>query len=248
MYVKEYGTSGAPVILALHPMGITGENLYQALAPYLQGDYCVVAPDQGGHGQSGYYVSFEDEVQTLKAGLAEKRMDHFCLLYGASMGVDAAYELLKDPTLHFDKIWLDGAGFLSDGPKYRGIAAALTKAFVALCKKFPGILGRNFSNNYGPVFGPVMRDNFMHFTGEDVIHIFETFSRMSLVPLSPDVLRNLHLEWGGNDNMFDRSRPALQKYFADVPVVRRPGYGHCSYMAYHTEDYVRELETFINEK
>ncbi len=245
MYVKEYGPSDAQIILALHPMDITGGNLYQTIAPYLKGDYCVIAPDQGGHGQSGHYVSLQNEVSTLKAGLAEKGYDHFCLLYAASMGVDVAYELLKDPTLHFDKIWLDGAGFISDGPEYKGVAAALTKGFVGLCKKFPGLLKRNFSKTYGPEFGSIMGENFMHFNGEDVIRIFETFSRMSLVPLSSDILNNLHLEWGEKDSMYDRSRPALDKYFADVPVVRRQGYGHCSYMASHTKEYVQELEEFM---
>ncbi len=245
MFVKVYGKSDAPVILALHPMGITGEDLYQTLASFLKGDYCVIAPDQGGHGQSGHYVSFQDEVSTLKAGLARMGCDHFCLLYAASMGVDVAYELLKDPSLQFDKIWFDGAGFLSDGKEYRGISAVLTKAFVGLCKGFSGILERNFSNNYGPDFGPVMKKNFMNFDGEDVIHIFETFSRMVLEEMPGKVLNNLHLEWGEKDNMYERSRPALDRYFAGVPVVRRPGYGHCAYMAFHTGEYVRELEEFM---
>ncbi len=246
MFVRQFGSEDAPVILALHPMDITGKNLYQTLAPYLKGDYCIIAPDQGGHGQSGHYVSFQDEVSTLKAGLAEKGYDHFCLLYGASMGVDVAYELLKDSSLRFDRIWLDGAGFISDGPEYKGAAAGLTKGFVSLCKKFPGLLKRNFSKTYGPEFGSIMGENFMHFSGEDVIHIFETFSQMKLEPLPSDILANLHLEWGEKDNMYERSRPALDKYFADVPIVRRKGYGHCAYMAWHTQDYVREMESFIN--
>ncbi len=246
MYVREYGPSEAPVILALHPMGITGEDLYRTLSAFLQGSYCVIAPDQGGHGQSGHYISLEDEVRTLKAGLDERGYDHFCLLYAASMGVTAAYELLKDSSYHFDRVWLDGAGFISDGPAYKGMTAVLTRAFAGLCRMFPGILEKNFSKNYGPEFGPVMRKNFMHFNGEDVLRIFEMFSRMSLVPLSSDVLKNLHLEWGEKDGMYERSRPALEKYFADVPVVLRPGYGHCAYMAFHTAEYVRELEAFIN--
>ncbi len=46
MYIHEYGDENAPKILCQHPMGITGENLYQEVIPYLKGQYCIIAPDQ----------------------------------------------------------------------------------------------------------------------------------------------------------------------------------------------------------
>ncbi len=246
MFVQEFGPDDAPVMLALHPMGITGENLYEALAPHLTGSFHVIAPDQGGHGKSGHYVSLGDEVSTLKDYLKGNGYQHFALLYGASMGVTAAYELLKDPDLHFDKIWFDGAGFAQGGPSYTGAVALATKAALGVIRVFPSLLEKNFAKTYGPHFAHIMRENFMHFNNDDVIGIFRSFGSLSLVPLPDDVLSNLHLEWGEEDGIYDQSASALETYFPGVPVLRRPGYGHCGFMANRTEDYVHELEAFAS--
>ncbi len=245
MYIHEYGNPEDPVILGLHPMGITGEDLYQALAPHLEGSYFVIAPDQGGHGKSGHYTSLEEETQALKAALLEQGITEFHLLYGASMGVTVAYELLKDPAFHFQKVWFDGGGFSEKAPKGQGAIAAMMRPVLKLYRKDPNRIAKSFRKHYGPVFGKIMLRNFMQLSDEDIIRVFGAFSSRDMVRLPKETQENMHLEWGSEDGNYRQSKNALPKYFPYAQILLREGYGHCTYMAAHTAQYVRELEKFM---
>ncbi len=245
MYMNEYGDSNAPKILGLHPMGITGENLYQALIPHLKGNYCILAPDQGGHGKSGPYSSLEEEVEALKTELSERGYSDFCLLYGASMGVTVAYELLKDPSLHFEKIWFDGAGFSEHAPRMTGAIETPFRAVLKFLKNHPDVIGRSFTKHYGPSFGAIMKENFQHLGVEDVLRVFEVFSCREMVQFPRELQERMHLEWGENDRNYKNSQKAVESYFPYADVELRGGQGHCTYMARETADYVEELEAFI---
>ena len=52
MYIHKFGNPEHPKVILLAPMMISGENLYHLMKPYLKGDYCIIAPDQGGHGKA----------------------------------------------------------------------------------------------------------------------------------------------------------------------------------------------------
>ncbi len=245
MYINEYGTAGAPVILGLHPMSITGEDLYEALKPHLTGEYCVITPDQGGHGKSGHYVSLEDEITTLKSYLTEKGYTDIRLLYGASMGVTAAYELLKDPTFHFERIWFDGAVFSDRPPSGMGFIKPAMRVILKFYDLFPGTITSSFVKHYGSFFGEKMKKNFLQLSDEDVVRIFTAIAECRMVEMPEETQQNMHLEWGEQDSGYKSSRPAVEKYLPGAHIVIREGYGHCTYMAMNTAKYVRELEDFI---
>ena len=57
MFINEYGDKNNPLFLLLAPMMISGEDLYQLMHPYFERDYHYIAPDQGGHGKAGAYIS-----------------------------------------------------------------------------------------------------------------------------------------------------------------------------------------------
>ncbi len=246
MYINEYGDPNDPVIVALHPMSITGEDLYEALKPNLKGDYLIIAPDQGGHGRSGHYVSFEDEMNTLKAYLLENGHTDIRLLYAASMGVTAACGLLKDPAFHIDKIWLDGAGFSEKPPSGMGFIRPAMKAVLKFSRVFPNVIGSSFIKHYGPVFGEKMKRNFSKISDEDVVRIFTAISQSGPIELPEETQRNMHLEWGEDDSARESSLPYVEKYLPYADITVRKGYGHCTYMAAQTPAYVNEVEEFIS--
>ena len=48
MYIHMHGNKNAPLAIILHPMGITGEKMYELVGSRL-GDCFVLTPDMGGH-------------------------------------------------------------------------------------------------------------------------------------------------------------------------------------------------------
>ena len=61
MFSNEYGSKSDPLVLLLAPMMVSGENLYQLMHPYFKDNYHFIAPDQGGHGKAGAYISADEE-------------------------------------------------------------------------------------------------------------------------------------------------------------------------------------------
>ena len=66
MFINEYGDKKDPIVLLLAPMMVSGEDLYQLMHPYFKHNYHFMAPDQGGHGKAGAYISADEEYKTLK--------------------------------------------------------------------------------------------------------------------------------------------------------------------------------------
>ncbi len=108
MYIHEFGNPEHPKVILLAPMMISGENLYHLMKPYLKGDYCIIAPDQGGHGKAGQYLSVDDEYRQLKDYLVEKGYFDIKLVYGASLGVAIGWRLFNDQRFKIEYAWFDG--------------------------------------------------------------------------------------------------------------------------------------------
>jgi pimeloyl-ACP methyl ester carboxylesterase len=108
MFVHEYGRKADPLVLLLAPMMVTGEELYQLMQPYFKGNYHFIAPDQGGHGKSGVYISADEEYKVLKRFLLDAGYTEIELVYGASLGVALGYRLFLDPDFKVRRAWFDG--------------------------------------------------------------------------------------------------------------------------------------------
>lgn len=108
MYVNEYGKADDPVIILLAPMMVSGSDLYELMSPYFSRKYHIIAPDQGGHGKAGAYVSADEEYECLKRYLIEKEIRDIKLVYGASLGVAVAYRLFSDTDFRVEHAWFDG--------------------------------------------------------------------------------------------------------------------------------------------
>ena len=65
MFIHEYGDKNDPLVLLLAPMMVSGEDLYRLIHPYFRRNYHFIAPDQGGHGKAGAYISADEEYKAL---------------------------------------------------------------------------------------------------------------------------------------------------------------------------------------
>ena len=63
MFIHEYGSKEDPLVLLLAPMMVSGEDLYRLMHPYFTDNYHFIAPDQGGHGKAGAYISAEEVLE-----------------------------------------------------------------------------------------------------------------------------------------------------------------------------------------
>ena len=108
MFIHEYGSKEDPLVLLLAPMMVSGEDLYQLMHPFFKHNYHYIAPDQGGHGKAGAYISADEEYKTLKSFLLDEGYREIELVYGASLGVAIGYRLFMDPDFTVHHAWFDG--------------------------------------------------------------------------------------------------------------------------------------------
>ncbi len=71
MYINEYGDKCSPTIILLAPMMISGKDIYALMSPHFKGEYHIIAPDQGGHGGAGVYISADEELIAITKELAD---------------------------------------------------------------------------------------------------------------------------------------------------------------------------------
>jgi len=245
MYINEYGNKDDPVILLLAPMMVSGEDLYQLIHPYFKGKYHFIAPDQGGHGRAGEYVSADEEYKTLKHFLLDEGDTEIELVYGASLGVALGYRLFLDPCFTVHHAWFDGVAL----SKNAGFAEWFMKRMFRRRKKKLSKTEVEASPSlvqmYGYDFARMMTKNFERITVSDIDAICHACCHYDLRKLTKEEQNKLHLDFGENDFDLKYSKKTIPVYMPEAELVIRSGFQHCGYLAAHPKEYAEEIESFI---
>lgn len=247
MFINEYGETNAPKIILLAPMMISGEDIYTILSPYFEGNYSFIAPDQGGHGKAGNYISADEEYKTLKRYLLDKGYTDIHLLYGASLGVAVAYRLFNDPSFSVGHAWFDGVALKKHSSFAEGFMKNLFYSRKKTMLKKHIEVSKSLLKIYGKDFARLMTRNFERITYSDIDAICYACCHYEIFQMTKEQQNRLHLEYGEKDFDLMLSKTFIKKYLPYVQPVIRIGYGHCAYMAAHTQDYAKEIELFISD-
>ncbi len=245
MFINEYGSRNDPTVILLAPMMISGSELYGQMSPYFQGAYHIIAPDQGGHGKAGAYISADEEYKTLKGFLLETGCTCIELVYGASMGAAVAYRLFLDPDIAVRHAWLDGVALSNSAGFAEWFVSRMFRKRKKLSAKRHGKPSSLLVSMYGDSFAKRMAKNFERITPEDIDAICHACCHYDLRKLTEEEQKKLHLDFGEKDFDLKYSRKTIPVYMPDAELTIRPGYQHCGYMAAHPQEYVEEIERFI---
>jgi len=248
MFINEYGNRNDPLIVLLAPMMVSGEELHQLMNPYFQDNYHFVAPDQGGHGKAGAYISADDEYRTLKSFLLESGYTEIELVYGASLGAAVGYRLFLDPDFTVHHAWFDGVAL----SRNVGFVEWIMKKLFRSRKKKLARTGAEASPSlvqmYGYDFARMMTHNFARITESDIDAICHACCHYDLRRLTKEEQAKLHLDFGEKDFDWKYSKKTIPVYMPEAELVIRPGYQHCAYMAAHPREYAEEMEAFIGRQ
>ncbi len=247
MYINEYGDKNDPTIILLAPMMVSGEDLYNLMSPHFKGEYHIIAPDQGGHGKAGAYISADDEYAQLKEFLTENGYRHIDLVYGASLGVAVAYRLFFDKDLDVAHAWFDGVALSGNAGFAEWFMCRLFRCRRKSLARKPAEASPSLVKMYGYDFAKMMTKNFGRMTDEDIKAICHACCHYKLHRLTDDEQGKLHLDFGENDFDLRYSKKSISLYTPKAKLVIRKGYAHCGYMAAHPKEYAAEIEKFISK-
>ena len=164
MHIHTHGSKGDPVIIILHPMGITGEKMYEIVGSKFRGEHYFITPDMGSHGsEKRKFQSARAEAAALHNYLLQKGLTQIRLLYGASLGCAVSLHLLRYEDLNIEHAYLDGA------PVAR-LSAVMRKIFAPVLVWQQDMIIRSrekgisdFVKRYGRDIAEHMADSFLKF-------------------------------------------------------------------------------------
>jgi pimeloyl-ACP methyl ester carboxylesterase len=245
MYINRYGKIGAPVVVLLAPMMVSGSDLYELMGPYFTGEYCIIAPDQGGHGKSGAYISADEEYRFLKEFFQREGIEDIHLVYGASLGVAVAYRLFLDPDFDIAYAWFDGVALTENAGFAEWFMKKLFRSRKKKLEKTHVEASESLVKMYGYDFARMMTKNFERITIDDIDAICHACCHYDLRKLTEEEQMKLHLDFGEKDFDLRYSKNTIPVYMPKAEVTIRKGYAHCGYMAAKPAEYVRQIEEFI---
>ena len=245
MKINEYGDRGDPTIILMAPLLVLGSDLYRAMSPFFRGPYHIIAPDQGGHGKAGPYISAEEEYAQLKSYLTEYGISQIHLAYGASLGTTVAGRLFSDPDFEVGCGWLDGAVLQKKGGLVEKYMNSMFKSQKKGLESHPGKIPASMVKSYGIVFARQMTGNLKRLSQKEAEAISHAMSHFDLPPLTGRAQKKMHLDYGEKDASLKYSKKELAASLPGAELVIRKGCIHCGYMAAHMKEYVNQMEQFM---
>ena len=245
MHIHTHGSKGDPVIIILHPMGITGEKMYEIVGSKFRGEYYFITPDMGGHGsEKREFRSARAEAAALHNYLQQKGLTQIRLLYGASLGCAVSLHLLRYEDLNIEHVYLDGAPVARLSVVMRRIFAPVLvwQQDMIIRNREKGI--SDFVKRYGRDIAEHMADSFLKFDKETIYHIGRDCVVGNTPYLSRELQQRISFDWGEKELYTKTSMPLVKKIWPDAEVIVRPGMEHCEAMA-QVPDYVEKIEERI---
>lgn len=249
MDIHDFGTAKRGTVLLLHPMLLDGASLIKWFHSYTREDYRIIAPDFSGHGTclNETFHSLEEELEALRLYCQQRRIQHFDLGFGMSLGGRALLELLKEPSLSFGTVVCDGV------PAYRHAYFKKWLIWSAFHSRWHKIQENYFlgvekiNQRYGEDKGERMADTFYQMSLESLKNIVEACTHFDFPAYSPAIQRNLYFDYGSKDRNRRCSRK-LKKYYPESRFYLRKGYGHCAYITENPARYCQWLESLMQKE
>ena len=247
MFIHAHGEKEDPLIILLHPMGITGEKMYEVVGKRFRGCYYVLSPDMGKHGsEQKPFLSAKEEADELYRYLVREGLTTVDLLYGASLECAVSLHLLSYNDLDIRRIYLDGAPVARLGLVMRNIFAPVLvwQQKMIIKNREKGI--SDFVKRYGRDIAEHMADSFLAFDKESIRNIGRDCVVGNTPNLSRELQKRLYFDWGEKELYTKTSMPLVKRLWPEAKIIVRPGMEHCEAMA-QVPDYVDRIEAWMKE-
>ena len=242
MYIHTYGNPGDPVVLLLHPMLVSGKQMYDLIGTKLKGNYFIIAPDQSSHGNDGTaYISPEKDGDVLYRYLKDNNYTDITMMSTLSLGGVLAMQLLKRDDLKFHSIHIDGVPLAPTNLFTKIYVPLLYMYFWKKANKDMDVMVEKLSDMYGESMGRNMAVQFTRMSRESVRKITEACVRGCAITLDEEIQKRITFEWGENEINARYGKDLAEMMYPMSKVVIRNGYDHCVYMTKNIDDYVDEL-------
>lgn len=243
MNMNEYGKKSQPVILMLHPMGITAKKLYEIIGSKFKGEYHLLIPDMGNHGsETKDFISAEEEAKSIYQYLVEQNIKDIHLIYGASMGAVVALNMMKYSDIKVRSMYLDGAPIAKLGFMMAKLFGPVLVWQKSIYEKNDTKNLKEFIERWGEDINTHMAECFKNFSKESIYNIAKSCVMGCAYSIPKELQANTYMEWGKDEEFAKKSPSLVREKYPLAHVMIREGYNHCEYMMKENKRYVEFVE------
>lgn len=244
MKINEYGNRDKPHIILIHGMWMCHELMLPYVAPF-KDDYHIIAPNLTGHGNDkGQFISAEKDAEELASWLSANGMREIDLMFSSSLGgVVAMYLATSKEDIHIKCNVMEGAS-LTRVP----LIEPLFRIMMDGIRKNPEKIAKMYASM--PMTDESIQTklyNAMKRTDEqalrNMVHTCNSFDFENR-SLDEKKQRTLVFEFGSRDSHIV-CRGDIKKFYPGASIMVRKGYGHCTYMFSHINEYPGILKNYM---
>ena len=245
--MHDYNLEGHKIVLLLHPMLASGKMMYELLGKHLGEDVRCLAPDFSSHGaqQDQEYSDAFKEADAILEYLADNKIKHIDLAYGASLGGVVLTELLKHD-LSFGTVFFEGTSFFENANLMTSVVSAV---FIKKHNRAVNDYNRAITamgELYGEEFAEDFAKQFIGMSENSIRNIAKSCGHNHHAELAPELQKRCIFAYGSKDFNVFKAKGGCKKYYPHAKYVTWEGYGHCEKIVADTAAYIEMLKSYLN--
>lgn len=257
MKFYHYGNRSAPLIIML-----TGSFCPAAALDYLykplSKDFHIVIPDYNGHYEgSADFTTRQNEAALIARYLSEKGITSVAMLYGQSMGSEIGIELLRQLTesgVEVKHALFDGAPCIRLSNPYKLFMYFKFKTMINMMrdKSADEVIKWKFLNKFTNGDTEALRPMI-----ESLIAVAPYLTRKSIKSeteccytfdfpqFTDEMQQRIHFLYGSGEKAYTTCHKQVERAYPNAKMTVLDGYGHLTYSAKHTDEYIELIKKEI---
>lgn len=234
------------VVLLIHPISFTPEEMKKMVADKLPSEYRYIMPELSGHGSStDKFESAESEAEKIAELLLQNNIEEIDLAFAPSLGGAILLNLLNDKRLNIKKCIFEGCSLAQ---KARFLEMIVRKTVLGYHKKSKK--DRNFALQFvaketGAELAEVIADTFIGLDEGSIKNIIHTCAFVKIPDLSKEDQKKCIFCYGSKDYNLKDAKKIMPRRLEESKLKIWEGYNHCERIAKDNEAYCKFLESEI---
>lgn len=248
MYIHDFNRNYKRTILLIHPMLINAKSLKKSLVDRMETqDIRILIPDLSGHGKSKIdtYISSANEASIIHKYLIANGINKIRFAFGASLGSNIIFELLRYDDIQIDSVILEGANASENSIIKSFIYSKLLICIKNTAKVSENIAIKLLSLKYDRELSSIIIDELMEMSKESIKNMIIDYYCVNLPYLRRKIQKNLNFYYGTRDRNIKFSEKRLKSLYPKANFFRWPYFKHCEKLYKEPRSYAAILGSFL---
>ncbi len=248
MYIHDLNSKCEKTILLIHPMLTNAKELKKTLVDRMKlDDVRIIIPDLSGHGKSRgvTYESSSKEASMLHRYFKAKGIGEIKFAFGASLGSNIIFELLKYKDIQIDSVIMEGASAFENSYIKSFFYAKTLIGIKNLGKLSENTSKKILSLSFNKKIAAIMADELQSMSKESIENMVKDYASVDLPYLRRRIQENLNFYYGTKDSNIKHAEKRLKSLYPKANFFEWPYFKHCEKIYREPRSYAEILKSYL---